>query len=310
MTTSATVSGAPVVRRSKLSLAAREAITGYFFISPWLLGFIAFSLVPILAVFVLGFTEYDVLSPPEWARLGNYRMLVSTDRMVPKALGNTLYYVGIRVPIHVTLAFLLALLLNAKLPGIGAFRSAIYLPSVVPIVGSAVVWAWILSPSVGILNQFLEVLGLRGHNWLGREALAKPSLIVISLYHVGVLMVIFLAGLQNIPVHLYEAAKIDGASTLQSFLHITIPMMTPTIFLNLIMDIINSFQVITYALLMTQGGPINATLFFVLYIYRSAFEFFEMGYASALATVLFLIMVILTLPLFLSSDKWVQYEQV
>ena len=304
------VDGARAGRRSRLSVAKQEAISGYLFISPWLIGFLVFSLLPILAVFVFGFTEYNVLKPPEWTGLENYRFALMKDRLVPKALFNTLYYVGIRVPIHVSLAFLLALLLNAKLPAIGVFRSAIYLPSVVPIVGSAVVWAWILSPSVGVLNQLLQQVGMRGWNWLGREALAKPSMVFISLYHVGVLMVIFLAGLQNIPVHLYEAAKIDGANRLQSFFNITVPMMTPTIFLNLVMDIVNSFQVITYALLMTQGGPINATLFFVLYIYRSAFSFFEMGYASALATILFLIMVLLTLPLFLSSDRWVQYEQI
>ena len=304
------VDGARAGRRSRLSVAKQEAISGYLFISPWLIGFLVFSLLPILAVFVFGFTEYNVLKPPEWTGLENYRFALMKDRLVPKALFNTLYYVGIRVPIHVSLAFLLALLLNAKLPAIGVFRSAIYLPSVVPIVGSAVVWAWILSPSVGVLNQLLQQVGMRGWNWLGREALAKPSMIFISLYHVGVLMVIFLAGLQNIPVHLYEAAKIDGANSLQSFTAITVPMMTPTIFLNLVMDIVNSFQVITYALLMTQGGPINATLFFVLYIYRSAFFFFEMGYASAMATILFLIMVLLTLPLFLSSDRWVQYEQI
>ena len=304
------VDGARAGRRSRLSVAKQEAISGYLFISPWLIGFLVFSLLPILAVFVFGFTEYNVLKPPEWTGLENYRFALMKDRLVPKALFNTLYYVGIRVPIHVSLAFLLALLLNAKLPAIGVFRSAIYLPSVVPIVGSAVVWAWILSPSVGVLNQLLQQVGMRGWNWLGREALAKPSMIFISLYHVGVLMVIFLAGLQNIPVHLYEASKIDGANSLQSFTAITVPMMTPTIFLNLVMDIVNSFQVITYALLMTQGGPINATLFFVLYIYRSAFFFFEMGYASAMATILFLIMVLLTLPLFLSSDRWVQYEQI
>jgi multiple sugar transport system permease protein len=293
-----------------MSMMKREALTGYLFISPWLLGFLAFSLFPILAVFALGLTEYDVLTPPEFIGFDNFREMVTTDRLFPKALGNTLFYVGIQVPIFVTLAFLLAMLLNARIPGIGAFRSAIYLPSVVPIVGSAIVWAWIMSPADGVLNGYLDVLGIKGHNWLGRASLAKPSMIFISLYHVGVLMVIFLAGLQNIPVHLYEAAEIDGANSFQKFTTITIPMMTPTIFLNLVMQIINSFQVITYALLMTQGGPINATLFYVLYIYRSAFEFFEMGYACGLATILFLIMVVLTLPLFLSSDRWVQYEQI
>jgi multiple sugar transport system permease protein len=304
------ISGGSGRRLSRLSIAKREAITGYLFISPWLLGFVVFSLLPILGVLVLGLTRYDVLSSPRFIGIDNFVEMATTDRLFPKALGNTLFYVGIQVPIFVTLAFLLAMLLNAKVPGIGAFRSAIYLPSVVPIVGSAVVWAWILSPADGVLNLYLDVIGLRGHNWLGRAALAKPSLIFISLYHVGVLMVIFLAGLQNIPVHLYEAARIDGANSLQQFTNITIPMMTPTIFLNLVMQIINSFQVVTYALLMTQGGPINATLFYVLYIFRSAFEFFEMGYACALATILFLIMVVLTLPLFLSSDRWVQYEQI
>lgn len=294
----------------RLSNARREGIAGYLFISPWLLGFLLFSLLPIGAVFYLGLTEYNIIGKASWVGLANYKELAFDDQLARLALSNTLYYVGLRVPVHIALGLALAMLVNTTLPGVRIFRTAIYLPSVIPIVGTAVVWAWILSPTQGILNQLLEAIGLRGANWLGHEVLAKPTLVGISLYHVGTVMMIFLAGLQNIPVHLYEAAQIDGANGVQRLFNITIPMMTPTIFLNLVMDIINSFQVITYALLLTQGGPVNATLFLVLYIYRSAFQLFEMGYASALATVLFVIIVLLTLPLFLTSDRWVQYEQI
>jgi multiple sugar transport system permease protein len=294
----------------RLPNAVREAAAGYLFISPWLLGFVAFSLMPILAVFYLGFTDYDIVGRATWAGLANYRKAALEDPLSRLALSNTFYYVGLRVPVHIALGLGLAMLLNCKLPGIHIFRAAIYLPSVLPIVGAAVIWAWILSPRMGVLNQLLDMVGLSGSNWLGREALAKPTMVFISLYHVGTIMMIFLAGLQNIPLHLYEAAEIDGASSFQRLWSVTIPMMTPTIFLNLVMDIINSFQVIIYALLLTQGGPVNSTLFLVLYIYRSAFQLFEMGYASTLATVLFLIIVALTLPLFWTSDTWVQYEQV
>ena len=231
------------------------------------------------------------------------------DRLFKISLMNTLYYVGLRVPIHLALALGIAILLNARLPGVRIFRTAVYLPSVVPLVGMAVAWAWILSPQFGVLNGMLELIGIRGPNWLGNMVYAKPTMVWISLFGLGTMMMIFLAGLQNVPPHLYEAAKTDGASSAQQLIHITIPMMTPTIFMNLIMDIINSFQVITYSLLMTQGGPVNSTLFYVLYIYRSAFQNFEMGYASTLATLLFFIIVALTLPVFWSSDKWVQYEQ-
>lgn len=296
-------------RRTRLSNAAREGIAGYLFISPWLLGFLLFSLLPILAVFYLGFTEYDIIGSARWIGVENFRQLAIEDPLFRLSLSNTLYYVGLRVPLHITLGLGLAMLVNAQMPGVRLFRTAIYLPSVIPMVGAAVVWAWILSPQAGVLNQLLEMVGLRGANWLGRESLAKPTMVAISLYQTGTIMMIFLAGLQNIPPHLYEAAQIDGANGWQRLLHVTLPMMTPTIFLNLVMDIINSFQVITYALLLTRGGPVNATLFYVLYIYRAAFQLYEMGYASALAAVLFVIVVALALPLFFTSDKWVHYDQ-
>lgn len=292
------------------SLARHEMLWGYAFISPWIIGLLVFTAGPLLAVFYLSFTEYPILSSPTWIGLQNYERIFTSDPKFLLSLVNTVFYVLIRVPLHLLLAFVLALLLNRALRGIGVFRTAIYLPSMIPIVALAVIWRILLDPRIGYVNYFGGLAGLPEINWLTSEAWAKPVIIFISLWHVGIPMIVFLAGLGSVPEQLYEAAAIDGANWWQKLHTVTIPMITPVILYNTIIDIINSFQVFAYAFIMTKGGPNDATLFYVIYIYRQAFEFFRMGYAAALSTILFVVILIFTVILMKTSNRWVQYERI
>lgn len=294
----------------RYSLARREMLWGYAFISPWLVGLLAFTAGPILAVFYWSFTDYPILGAPTWIGLENYRRIFTADEKFVTSLTNTVVYVLIRVPLHLGLAFGLALLLNRAVRGIGVFRTVLYLPSMIPIVALAVVSRILLDPRTGYVNYLGGAVGLPEVNWLTSAAWIKPVIISISLFHVGGAMIIFLAGLGNVPEQLYEAASLDGASPWQKLWGVTIPMMTPVILFNVIIDIINSFQVFAYALILSDGGPNDASLFYVLYIYRQAFEFFAMGYASALSAILFLIVLVLTVALMRWSEGWVHYERV
>ena len=292
----------------RLTQSQRRTITGYLFLSPWLIGLLAFTLVPIVTVFALGFTRYGVLDTPEWIGLRNYTRIFTEDRLFRISLLNTLYYVAISVPLHVSIGFLLALALNAKIRGVTLFRTLLYVPSIVPQVAGVLLFVWLFQPQVGLVNFLLEALGIHGPNWLGRPEFARPAIIIMSLWGVGGGMIIYLAGLQSIPEHLYEAAQIDGASAWHQFWAVTVPMMTPTIFFNVVMGLINSFQVFTTAYVATGGGPMNATLFYVLYLYTTGFQDFKMGYASALALILFVMVLVLTILVFRSSNSWVYYE--
>ena len=291
-------------------MARREMLWGYAFIAPWLVGLLAFTAGPLVAVFYWSFTDYPMLSAPTWVGLDNYRRIFTDDDKFLLSLVNTAWYVGVRVPLHLGLAFVFALLLNRGLRGIGLLRTAIYLPSMLPIVALAVVWRILLDPRIGYVNYFTGLIGLPPVNWLTSEVWIKPVIVGISLWHVGVPMVVFLAGLGSIPDQLYEAASIDGAGRWRQLLHVTIPMLTPAILYNVIIDVINSFQVFAYAFVMTNGGPNDASLFYVLYIYRHAFELFQMGYASALSAILFVIILIFTVVLLKVARPWVQYERV
>jgi len=291
-------------------LARREMLWGYAFISPWIIGLLAFTAGPILAVFYWSFTDYPILSSPTWVGLKNYQRLFLEDEKFVTCVVNTLIYVGARVPLHLTIAFVVALLLNRTVRGIGVFRTACYVPSMVPIVAMAVIWRVLLDPRIGYVNYFTGLVGLPSVNWLTSEALVKPVIIFISLFHVGIPMIVFLAALGNVPDQLYEAASIDGATAGQQLRHVTIPMVTPAILYNTVIDVINSFQVFAYAFVMTKGGPNDASLFYVLYIYRQAFEFFQMGYAAALSAILFLIILVFTILLVKYSDRWVHYERI
>ncbi|MGQ9632549.1 MAG: carbohydrate ABC transporter permease [bacterium] len=291
------------------SLKAKKALLGYIFILPWIIGFIWFQAGPILASLFLSFSEYNILSPPNWIGLSNFIRSFTKEPLFWKSLFNTVYYVGFSVPLGLVMGFTVALLLNTKIRGMTIYRSIFYMPAIVPSVGSAILWLWLFHGGRGgLLNMALGIFKLGPIDWLGEEATSKPSLIIMSLWGIGGGMIIYLAGLQGIPRQLYEAAEVDGASWLQKLLHITIPMMTPTIFFNLIMGIINSFQVFNAAFIMTRGGPLNSTYFYMLYLYDSAFSYFEMGYASSLAWILFIIIMALTLLAFKTSGRWVFYE--
>ena len=295
----------PVRRRS---VARREAIWGYVFISPWLIGFFAFSLGPLLSVLYFSLTKYSVLAPPVWVGFENYLQIFTGDPLFWTSLYNTVYYVVFAVPLEVVLAFVIALLLNGKIRGLAVYRTLFYVPVVVPSVASSVLWVWLLDPQLGILKFLLSLVGVSSPDWLQSEIWSKPAIVSLGVWYLGTYMIIYLAGLQGIPRHLYEAAAIDGASWWSKLWTVTIPMLTPTIFFNLLMGIINSFQVFAFAYIMTNGGPLNSTLFYVLYIYQHAFQYFEMGYATALSTILLLIVLAATLLVMRWSQSWVYYE--
>lgn len=294
-------------RRRRQGLLRQEMIEGYLMILPWLLGFIIFTAGPMIASLLLSFTQWNVIKPPRFTWLQNFGTMLD-DPFVGISLYNTAYFTFIAVPLQVVGALLLALLMNMKLRGIRIYRTVYYLPSVTPAVASALLWAWVFNTDYGLINSLLRLVGLPKIQWLLDPVWAKPAFIIMSLWGLGGAMLIYLAGLQGIPEMLYEAAEVDGANLWQRFWNITIPMLTPVIFFNLIMQMIGSFQVFTAAFVMTQGGPANATLFFVLYLWRSAFTSLRMGYASALAWVLFVVIMLFTgLQLWLSG-RWVYYE--
>ncbi len=285
----------------------RQAWEGRLFALPFILGFIAFWLYPLSYSVYLVFQEWDLLSPPQFVGLENIADLFE-DESIGISLANTSYYTFIGVPLQLILALALALLLNVRVKGQALYRTLFYLPAMTPIVASAIVWLQILHPEFGILNSFLKTFGIEPVNWLFDPRAAKPAFILMTLWSVGPQMVIFLAGLQGVPQSLYEAAEIDGASRIQRFFAITIPMISSITFFNLVVGIIASFQVFTTAFIMTRGGPQNATLFLVLYLYRNGFQYFKMGYASAIAWMLFLIIVLFTVLQFKLASRWV-YEE-
>ena len=285
----------------------REAITFYLTISPWLIGFLAFTLVPMGIALYLGFTRWDLFGAPKWVGLGNYTRML-TDPLFIQALKVTTIYTLVYVPMEMIGGISLALLVNQKVRGVGIFRTIFYLPSVLAGVAYVVLWMWIFNPQGGLLNSLLDAIGIQGPRWLIDPRWALPSLLLMTFWGWGRAMVLYLAGLQGVPAELYEAAAIDGAGTATQFWRVTLPMITPTILFALILSIIGTFQTFTSAFVATNGGPLDATLFFVLYIYRQAFQFLSMGYASALAWVLFIIIMALTVVLFRSGQFWVYYE--
>jgi multiple sugar transport system permease protein len=280
---------------------------GYAFISPWLLGFLAFTLYPFLASLTFSFTRYDIVSPPRWVGAANYQMLFTADPLFWKALGVTFRYALFAVPFGGVAGVGLALLLNLNLRGISLFRTIFYLPSVVPTVATSVIFLWILNPEIGLVNGLLKNVGIVGPAWLQDKAWAPWSLVLMSVWGAGGSMVIYLAGLKDIPTPLYEAAIIDGARAWQRLRHITLPMLTPVIFFNVVMGVIGAFQYFTEAYVMTQGGPEDSTLFYALYLFQRAWRYLDMGYASAMAWILFLVVMALTSLIFRSQRKWVHY---
>jgi multiple sugar transport system permease protein len=297
------------IRRYARGPTRREAIVGYAFISPWLLGFVVLTAGPILASLVLSFCEYDILHPVRFVGLDNYAALPG-DRMFWKSLTNTLWMVG-AVPLGMAVGLGVAMLLNMDVRGQRFYRTLYYLPAIVPIVASAVLWIWMLQPKFGLINVTLQLVGLPGPRWLQDPLWAKPALILMGLWSAGASMIIWLAGLKGIPRELYEAAEIDGAGRLSRFRHITLPMLSPYIFFNLVMGTIGAFQVFTNAYIMTDGlgGPVDSTLFYVFALFNHAFRYFKMGYASAMAWVLFVIILAITMLNWALRKKWVFTER-
>ncbi|MCE2851412.1 MAG: carbohydrate ABC transporter permease [Roseiflexaceae bacterium] len=286
----------------------RETIDAYVFMSPVIIGLLVFTIGPIIVSLFLSFTKYNLLSDPKWVGIDNYTKMYGED-LFWKSLSVSAIYSVVSVPVGLVVALFLAMLLNRKMRGVYFFRSIYYLPTVISGVGVAMLWRWIFNGQYGVLNTLLRTVGIKGPNWLLDENYALAALIITSIWGVGGTMLIFLAGLQGIPSELLEAAEIDGAGRWAQFRYITLPMISHVTFFNLVLGIIGALQVFTDAFVITNGGPNNATLFIAVYLYRHAFMYLNFGYAAALAWVLFLIVMMLTLMVFRSSPLWVFYER-
>ena len=308
-------------RRSfRLSRRARSSLYAYAFVSPWIISLLVFTAYPVLASFYFSMTKYTILTPPEWVGLDNFQTMFTKDPLYWKSVWNTVYYTAFSVPLGLVVALILALLLNQSTRGIGIYRTVFYLPSLMPAVAGVLLWMVLLDPRLGLVNAALRALGLPAPGWLRSATWSKPGLILMSIWSgSGPAMLIFLAGLKEIPSSLIDAAMIDGANAWQRFRHVVLPLLTPTIFFNLIIGVINSFQVFTTALIAASeggsgsggsgvAGPLNSLLMYMLLLYRNAFRFYSMGYASAMALVMFLVLVLITLALVRSSSYWVFYQ--
>lgn len=286
----------------------RSLITGLLFISPWVIGFLVFRLIPFILSFYYSFTFFPILDKPRFIGLNNYIQLFNDSRFV-SALYNTAYYSFFTVPLATISGIVLAMLLNMKVRGLSVFRTIFYLPSITPVVATALVWLWMFNPRAGVINYVLSLIGIRGPGWLGSPQWSKPALILMSLWGVGGAVVIYLASLQDVPRELLEAAELDGANATQKIFNVTLPMISPVILFNVITGLIGAFQFFTEVHVMTggSGSPAGTTMMMSIYLWQSAFQFFKMGYASAQAWILFLIIVFFTVILFRVSGKFVYY---
>lgn len=296
----------------------REAITAYAFIAPFVVGFLWFTAVPMGIAVYLAFTKYDIISPPEWVGLENFAKLFRDGRL-RHSLANTAFYAGISVPLNLVIAFAAALAMNLKIRGIRLYRTIFYLPSLTPAIANAMLWLWIFNPKWGLVNQFIGLLGIPSQSWFLDPKLAKPCLIFMGFWGTGPTMVIYLAGLQGVPESLYEAAEIDGAGRWARFWNITVPILSPVTFFNLIMGIIGAFQIFATAYVLVNtgaggeatasaAGVLDSLLFYVYYLWQNAFAFWRMGYAAAQGWLLLFIILILTAIQFKLAGRWVHYE--
>jgi multiple sugar transport system permease protein len=298
------------LRRSRLQ--RRELVKGLLFISPAIVGFLAFTVYPIVQSLYYSFTDYNVLQPPLWTGFENYTRLFG-DRLFTLSLLNTLFMVVVGLPVHLLFDFLMALLLNTKIRGLSVYRTVFYLPSITPVVATAVLWLWIFNAQYGLLNTVLTALGLPTIGWLTNPAWTKPSLIFMGIWYGGNTILIYLAALQDVPAETLEAAELDGAGSWAKTWHVVFPMVSPVIFFTLVMNLIGYFQYFTEAWVMTAtreggaGGPANSLMFYSIYLYQNAFLFFKMGFASAQAWILFLVVLIVTVLVFRTSG-WVYYR--
>lgn len=295
------------VPKKSVPLRVQRTRLFWLLISPWIVGFLAFVLGPMVYSAYLSLTNWNLLNPPQFIGTQNYVQMFQ-DPLFWQSLKVTSIYALVSVPVGLAFALFLAVLLNQKIHGLSIFRTVLYLPSVVSGVAVAEVFMWVFQPQFGLLNSVLGYLGIQGPGWISSPTWALPSLIIMSLWSVGGAMIIFLAGLQNVPVELNEAARLDGASDFRVFMHVTMPILTPTILFNLILSVIGQFQTFTQAYVMTDGGPLHSTLFYVYYLFKQAFEYLNMGYAAAMAWVLFFIVLVLTIIIMATSTRWVFYQ--
>lgn len=286
----------------------RETIWFYILASPWIIGFLIFTLGPMVYSGYLSLTGWDLFNPPQFVGFDNYVKLFTMDRIFWKAIGNTLFYAFISIPLGMMFSLFIASLLNRPLRGMRLYRTLFYVPATVPAVASSLLFIKLLAPDAGLVNRFLGLSGIQGPSWLLDPLWVKPSLILMSLWGVGWGITLLLAGMKGIPAEFYEAAAIDGASPTQQFFQITLPLLSPVIFFNLVMGLINALKVFTEVFIMTGGGPNNASLMIVPFLFNNAFRWYKMGYASAIAWVLFGLILIFTLLIFRSSSTWVYYE--
>ncbi len=289
-------------------MARREAMWGWILAGPWVIGFLFLTAGAMGYALVMSFTRWDMINEPAWIGLENYRHMVSADRLVWHSIRITTIYTAMNVPLLVITGLAMALLLNKPIRARGVFRTLLYMPSVLPEIAVIMVWLLVYNPTFGLANSLLQIFGVEGPHWLGDPSTALPAIVVMSIWGVGGGMLIYLAGLQGIPTDLYEAATIDGASAARKFIRITVPMLSPVIFFNFIMGLIGSLQAFNQAYVMTEGGPVRATYFLMLHLYIQGFRNFDMGYASALAWLLFLYIGLITIAVFAVSRRVVYYE--
>lgn len=285
----------------------KEIRTGLLFISPWLIGVTGFTLVPLVLAFGMSLTNYSFLSDVKFVGLENYVTMFTKDPLIWKSLGITFLYAVIAVPLQLIFGFLLANLLNQRLRGIVVFRTIFYIPCLIVVVSSTLLWKQMLDTDFGIINYLLGLLGIDKVAWLSKTSTIIASAVFISLWQSGKMIIINLSGLQAIPTSYYEAADLDGCSKWRQVFHITLPMMSPVLFMNLLMGLIGAFKTFTQIKILTDGGPDNASLVYMLYIYKNAFVNFRLGYANAMSVLLFVIVGALTIVIFRSSNKWVFY---
>jgi multiple sugar transport system permease protein len=297
------------IKPTTLGYRKKEALAGILMSLPWILGFLLLTLGPLAFGLYSSFTKWDIISSPRWVGLENYiRMFGGGDRLFFRALRVTLLYTLMSAPIHIVLDVIIASLLNMKLKGTNVFRAIFYLPYILPVVATIVLWSWVFNPDFGLVNYALSLVGIEGPKWFADQDWALFTIVLMNLQYLGFGMMVVLAGLQRVPQELYEAAEIDGAGWLQKFRHITLPLISPVIFLLTILHINGSFQTFTEAFLLTNGGPNYRTYFYGLHIYNEAWVSFRMGYASALAWILFLLVMLITFINFKFSKNWVYTE--
>lgn len=295
--------------KKKSGFFKKTEINGWLFALPWIIGLLTFYAFPLFASIYYSFTSYSILQPGEFVGLQNYIDLMK-DELFWKSVYNTVYFAVFYVPLSIIFGVALAMVLNMNVRGLGIYRTIFFLPTLVPHVALAVLWMWLLNPGFGLVNGFLDLFGINGPSWLGSVKWSKPSLIFMSLWTIGQPVIIYLAGLNDIPKELYDAAEVDGANWIQKTFYVTLPLLTPVIFFNLVMGVIGAFQQFTlpYALTSGQGSPANSLTFYVMYLYDNAFKYFKMGYGSAMAWILFVVIMALTAVIFISSKHWVHYQ--